>query len=385
MFSENQTEIDKELASQDKEQDNTDDYLGRGLVQLKFAGDLCGAVTHEYQEERDQDHNKGVKFCQPGDDDGSEAPASCGTGGNRVRRSGYQKEAGKSADGSGESYGAHDGPFYVDSGIAGGIFTVSHHSDLVTVFCVFQVNKHCHGYGQHNDQVNAIVKVSKYIRQEGCADPTGLGLLVNGSDGSAAFFSLPDNAEEGGQLDGNVVHHQCEKCFVCVPVGLEDGRDQSPDKPCGQAGNDHHKKQKSSGKGFSAAAHHCGSGNTAHQDLALSSDVPEPHFKGGGDGQRDGQQDHRIAQGIPGASAGSDGSVHHASIYLDRIAVGDQIDQQRADQEGKQDSRKPDQEGGPERNAVPLNNADKGFFMFVCFHVMPPLRVLSLTVRLPLL
>ena len=36
MFSENQTEIDKELASQDKEQDNTDDYLGRGLVQLKF-------------------------------------------------------------------------------------------------------------------------------------------------------------------------------------------------------------------------------------------------------------------------------------------------------------------------------------------------------------
>ena len=299
-----------------------------------------------------------------------------------MRRSGYQKEAGKSADGSGESYGAHDGPFYVDSGIAGGIFTVSHHSDLVTVFCVFQVNKHCHGYGQHNDQVNAVIKVSKYIWQEGCADPTGLSLLVNGSDGSAAFFCLPDNAEEGGQLDGNVVHHQCEKCFVCVPVGLEDGRDQSPDQAGSQAGGDHCQKQQSSGKRITAAAHYGSGGDASHQDLSLGSDVPETHFKSRGDSQRDSQQDHRIAQGIPGTSAGSHGPVHHTSVYLDRIAVGDKVDQQRADHKGEQDSRKPDQQSDPERNTVPLDNAYEGFFVLVCFHVMPPPRVSSLTDRL---
>ena len=76
LFAEFQFVVDKELAADDKEQNDACYNVGSVLVQFILCGNLNGSLLHEYKQEGNDSHHPDIKFGQPGDDDGCEASAS---------------------------------------------------------------------------------------------------------------------------------------------------------------------------------------------------------------------------------------------------------------------------------------------------------------------
>ena len=66
-------------------------HLGGVVVQVVAGGDLARALAQEGQQEGDQHHDKGVELGQPGHDDGGEAAAAGGVGGDGVVGAGHRR------------------------------------------------------------------------------------------------------------------------------------------------------------------------------------------------------------------------------------------------------------------------------------------------------
>ena len=294
--------IYKKFASDDEEQDDTFNYLGSRLVQLELAGDLGCAVSHKHKEKRNQQHHERVELRQPGHNDGGKSASAGRAGGDGMRASGNQQETGKTADSARQGDGSENNLFYVDAGVARRVFTFTDDRYFVPMLGVFQINVHEDHQCQHNDQIEAVVEFPEETRKEGGADPAGFGFLVNNTDGAGSLFRFPDNAEKGRDLDGDVVHHQREQGFIRIPVCLENARNDGPDQSRQAAGYDHAQEKQRRRHGVTAIAHERRRNDAAGQNLPLAADIPESHFEGGSNCQRNRQQDHRIADGAPASA-----------------------------------------------------------------------------------
>ena len=76
--------------------------------------------------------------------------------------------------------------------------------------------------------------------------------------------------------------------------------------------------------------HAGGRGKRSDQDLSLSSQIPEPHAEGGGQSQRNAEQDGDILAQDPHAAGRAEGALEHGDIDLDRIETGGDHRDQRA-------------------------------------------------------
>ena len=48
----------------------------------------------------------------------------------------------------------------------------------------------------------------------------------------AGTVRCPDDERVGNKLGGNIVHHQCEKCLICIPNCFEDSGNHTPNCTC---------------------------------------------------------------------------------------------------------------------------------------------------------
>ena len=98
------------------------------------------------------------------------------------------------------------------------------------MLAVVQINVHQDSQDSNNEN-NEQIFLPADDRQ-----PSGLGVLIDDADFSGALRNLPHDDKESGKLRGDIVHHQSEQCFVCVPLGLEERREKTPDTAGGQRG-----------------------------------------------------------------------------------------------------------------------------------------------------
>ena len=130
--------------------------------------------------------------------------------------------------------------------------------------------------------------------------------MVDNTDLAGTFGHFPDNNEVGGQLHGDVVHHQGEQCFVGVPLGLEEGGQEAPQSAGQQGGDQGNDDQCRVGQLILQRNHAGGGGLTADQGLTFGTNVPETHFESRGHSQRQTQQDSHITGGNTDAPGGAE-------------------------------------------------------------------------------
>ena len=106
------------------------------MVQHKNGRDLVCTLLQEHQQERSEDHIRRAELGQPRHHYGSKAPVVCGGGGNGVIRAAHQQQAGNAAHGAGQSHRAQNHFLNIDTDIAGGVYTLAYHGDLITVLAV---------------------------------------------------------------------------------------------------------------------------------------------------------------------------------------------------------------------------------------------------------
>ena len=181
----------------------------------------------------------------------------------------------QAADSAGEHHGADDHTIHLDAGVAGGALALAHHGDLVAVLAVGKV--HVHHAGQQSHHQNG----EQLCLPADAGQPAGLGSLVDNADLTGALGHLPDNDKVGGQLHGDIVHHQGEQRLVGVPFGLEEGGQEAPYGAGQQRSRQRDDDQQEIGDLAAQQDHAGGGGQAADQGLPLGADVPEAHLECG--------------------------------------------------------------------------------------------------------
>ena len=177
------------------------------------------------------------------------------------------------ADRAGDSHGADDDSFHMDTGVSRRILTFAHYGDLISLFAVFQINEHYYGENHDNKDIPSI-SLSEQLRK-----PSGLSGLVDDSNRVGALGVLPENDTVGNHLHGHIVQHQGEQRLVCIPVCLEYSRDHSPDHSSDSAGYKHYDEEQHRRHGVSRIDHGRRGAGASDEDLPLGSDIPEAHLK----------------------------------------------------------------------------------------------------------
>ena len=215
------------------------------------------------------------------------------------------------------------------------------------MLAVCQVDVHEAGHNGH-DQDGQHIGVAD-LRQ-----PTGPCGLVDDTDLAGALGHLPYDDEVGGQLHGDVVHHQGEQRLVGVPLGLEEGGQEAPQSAGQQGGDQGNDDQCRVGQLIIQRNHAGGGGQTADQGLTFSADVPEAHLEGGSDCQRDAQQDGHAAGSDADTAAGAESAGQDRAVHTDGILAGQQCGDQTAEYQGQQQDAAADEQCLAQRKRVTL-------------------------------
>ena len=186
--------------------------------------------------------------------------------------------------------------------------------------------------------------------------PTSPGILVNDADLTGTLGNLPNNDEVGGELHGDVVHHQGEQGLIGVPLGFEEGGQEAPNGTGHERSNERNHDQQRRGHLVRQKDHAAGGGQAADHRLPLGADVPEAHLEGGGHGQRDTQQNGHITEGYADAAGGAKCAGKNGCIHAERVFAGeDRGDQTTEDQRQQQDTAA-DQKRLGQRQCITLRN-----------------------------
>ena len=266
---------------------------------------------------------------------------------------GHGDEACQTADGAGDSHGADGDLLHVDAGVPGGVLTVAHHGDLISLLGIFQVQEHPHRQQQHQDNIQAVF-LAEQLRE-----PAVLGPLVDDAHGIGAHGIFPQGHKVAGELDGHVVHHQGEQRFIGVPHSLEGGGHHAPRRTSQQADHRHDDQQQGGGDIAAEGPHKPGGDDAADEDLSLGADVPEAHLEGGGQPHADAQQHHGVPDSNPAAPGGAEGAVKDALVHLEGVQLGDGEDEDAAHDQGQQHRDDPDGPCLGAGDAVPLGDAEQ--------------------------
>ena len=184
----------------------------------------------------------------------------------------HQKKSGNSTDGTGKKHSANDYLLNINSNIAGSIFTFSHNGNLISLLAVFQKNIHPKS-NQKSYQNGEGIFVSHLGK------PSFIGTLVNYTNGKGPFWYLPDDDEKRHQLRCNIIHHQCSKCFIGIPLCFQKCRNHTPDAAGKNCCAQHDKYKQATWQRIGKRNHACSGCQTSHQDLPFSANVPKSHFK----------------------------------------------------------------------------------------------------------
>ena len=145
--------IDKELAPDDKEQDDARQDIREGLVQPEFGGDIPGTLVQEHQQEGGQDHPDRIELGHPRDHDRRETAAA----GDRCRKrmvcSAHQQQACQAAQRAGKEHGPDNDFFHLDADIAGCPHALTDDGDLISLLGIVHVDEHEHGQDRDHDDV----------------------------------------------------------------------------------------------------------------------------------------------------------------------------------------------------------------------------------------
>ena len=266
----------------------------------------------------------------------------------------YQQKSCQTADGTGQEHGADDDLLHLDANVAGGTLTLAHNGDLIAVLGVVQVDIHGDGEQCHHKNIQQVLVATDL------GQPAGHGALVNHADLAGALGHLPHDDEEGDQLSGHIVHHQGEQGLVGIPLCLEEGGNGSPDGACQNAGDDHNEDQQPVGDLITQQDHAGRGGKTAHQHLTFTADVPEAHLEGGGDGQRNAQQNGDVLEEDPDLPAGAEGALKDGLIDSNGVLAGEGGGDQRVDDQRQHDGCGPDAPCAVPGKGFALGDMNKG-------------------------
>ena len=182
---------------------------------------------------------------------------------------------------------------------------------------------------------------------------------LNSSQGTGAVGS-PGQKEEGDQIGGHVVHHEGEQGLVGLPLGLEQGGNDTPGRAREECGDQHEEDEAPVGHLAAQVEQASGSSQTAHQHLALGTDVPELHAEGGGDGERDTEEDGHVLDQLPDLTAGAEGAAEHGDVHINGVALHQKEGDDTADQEGRQNGDDTDHPGFPQGDGGSLDDMEQG-------------------------
>ena len=316
LLQEAQTVADKELAADDKEQDNAGEDIAEGMVQAVDGGNLAGTPAEKHQQQAGEHHHQGIELGQPGNHNRGEAPTTGNGGGDGMVGAAHEQKPREAAQAAGNHHGAHDDLAHVDAHIPGGALTFAHHGNLVALLGALQVEIHHEGQRGYDQNVQQVL-VGADLRQ-----PAGLGVLIDDADFARALGHFPEDDEIGNQLSRHIVHHQGEQSLIGVPLGLADGGNAAPDSTGHNAGNHHQHNEQPVGNLVSQQNHAGRGGKAAGQNLAFAANVPEAHLEGGSHRQRHAQKNCQVLTQNPGLPLGAEGTGEHGFVHADGVFAG---------------------------------------------------------------
>ena len=177
--------------------------------------------------------------------------------------------------------------------------------------------------------------------------PTCFSGTVDYSDLTGTLGNGPDVSKEGNNLNGNIVHHKCEQCFIGVPLCTEHGGNKSPDCACGNGSNYHNGKEQQ-GRKLIAEKNHtaCGS-KTAYKNLTFCSCVPKAHFKCGSYRKGNAKKNCDVLEKTPYTAGSSKGTVYHCGVYSQWILSGQKNGNNGTDDKRRSNRTDSDKPGFP--------------------------------------
>ena len=262
---------------------------------------------------------------------------------------GGQDETHQCAQGAGEHHGADNYTVHFDAGVTGGALALAYNSDLIAMLAVLQIDVHkaCHqSYDQNGQKI--------LVAHSG--QPTGLSRLVDDANLTGALRHLPNDDKVGGQLHGDVVHHQGKQRFVGVPLGLEESRQEAP-QGTGQEGSDQRNQDQQGSRELVAQQDHAGGGGqAADKGLTFRTDVPEAHLESGGHSQGDTQQNGHITGGNADAARSAESTGKNGAVNADRIFSGQQCGDQATKNQSQQQDAAANSQCLRQRQGITLRN-----------------------------
>ncbi|MPM87754.1 hypothetical protein SDC9_134854 [bioreactor metagenome] len=147
-------------------------------------------------------------------------------------------------------------------------------------------------------------------------EPSHFRRLIDDANRVGAKRVFPKSNEVTRQLNGDIVHHQREQGFVCIPACLKHGGNRTPDAAGHHAAKEHDHNQRKTRQRPAKVDHAGGSGEPADQNLSFRADVPETHFERRCEANRDAKEHHNITNGHPNALVGTKRSLEHCRVNL---------------------------------------------------------------------
>ncbi len=132
----------EELTADDKEQDNTCQNIGVGMIQSKIGRDLTGTAIHENDQEAGEHHGQRIELGHPGYQYSGKSLSTCNGGGHSMVDAAYQKQGLPVRTEHRTKHGTDDYLFYLDTHIFCGIFAFTHNGDLISLLAVVEIYIH---------------------------------------------------------------------------------------------------------------------------------------------------------------------------------------------------------------------------------------------------
>ena len=133
--------VDKELASDDEDQDDTRQNVRERMVQHKPRRDLAGTAAEQHKQEARKDHEDRVELRKPRDHNRRKAAAVDQRCCERMIRAADEQQSGNAAQSAGKQHRANDDAVNIDTDIASRALALADDRDLISVLAVFKVYK----------------------------------------------------------------------------------------------------------------------------------------------------------------------------------------------------------------------------------------------------
>ena len=163
----------------------------------------------------------------------------------------------------------------------------------------FEIYEHQHGYKNNNK--NRKEPFVFYLRERIGVHRLEFARTVRRPYCYAGFDSL----------NRDVVHHQREQSFICVPLCFEDRGKNRPDHARNKAGNKHECPKQTVGDFSAEIEHDCGCGKCSDKSLSVAADVPELHLERGGQRKRHAKQCCGFIKEYPESAGGLCHALNH--------------------------------------------------------------------------